>query len=162
LSIFSIGADSEGAEVVMASCEDSSPSVKVLSPGIDKLDDPSHEDTTVVRVCNVLIHRKRSDAPIYDADKRSRREGKWDSLSDIARTSDFRSKGCEGGSARKEAARIMSAAPGAISPCTRRSFVDRCYSPSTDMGLSEWEIILDEVIRMGYIVKKEPDDDHND
>jgi hypothetical protein len=56
----------------------------------------------------------------------------------------------------------MSAAPSAISPRTRRSFVDRRYSPSTDMGLSEWEIILDEVIRMGYIVKKEPDDDHND
>jgi hypothetical protein len=29
------------------------------------------------------------------------------------------------------------------------------------MGLSEWEVILDELIHMGYIVKKEHDDEHN-
>jgi hypothetical protein len=60
---------------------------------------------------------------------------------------------------RREAARILS--DGAISPRMRRSFVDRWYSPSIGMGLSEWEVILDELIRMGYIVKKEPDDGHN-
>jgi hypothetical protein len=43
-----------------------------------------------------------------------------------------------------------------------RSFIDRRYSPSTIMGLSEWEAILDELIRMGYIVKEEPDIDHNE
>jgi hypothetical protein len=32
----------------------------------------------------------------------------------------------------------------------------------TGMGLSEWEVILDELIRMGYIVKEEPDCDHNE
>jgi hypothetical protein len=37
----------------------------------------------------------------------------------------------------------------------QRLFVDRQYSPSTGMGLSEWEIILEELTRMGYIVKKE-------
>jgi hypothetical protein len=41
----------------------------------------------------------------------------------------------------------------------QRSFVDRQYSPSIGMDLSEWEIILDEHIRMGYIGKEEPDSD---
>jgi hypothetical protein len=57
---------------------------------------------------------------------------------------------------------ILSATPGAISPRMRRSFVDRRYSPSTGMGLSEWEVILDELIHMGYIVKKESNSDHNE
>jgi hypothetical protein len=30
------------------------------------------------------------------------------------------------------------------------------------MDLSEWEIILEELTRMGYIVKEEPDSDHNE
>jgi hypothetical protein len=30
------------------------------------------------------------------------------------------------------------------------------------MGLSEWKIILDELIRMVYIVKEEPDSDCNE
>jgi hypothetical protein len=38
----------------------------------------------------------------------------------------------------------------------RRSFSDRQYSPSTGMDWSEWEIILEQLIRMGFIVKKEP------
>jgi hypothetical protein len=37
--------------------------------------------------------------------------------------------------------------------------VDRQYSPSTDMDRSEWEIILEELTHMGYIIKKEPDSD---
>jgi hypothetical protein len=44
----------------------------------------------------------------------------------------------------------------------RRSFVDRLYSPSTGMGLSEWEVILEELTHMCYIVKEEPDNDHNE
>jgi hypothetical protein len=56
----------------------------------------------------------------------------------------------------------LSATPGAISPQMRRLFVDRRYSPLTDMGLSEWEVILDELIRMGYIVKDEPDSNHKE
>jgi hypothetical protein len=39
------------------------------------------------------------------------------------------------------------------------SFVDKQYSPSTGMDQSEWEIILKELTRMGYIVKKEPNSD---
>jgi hypothetical protein len=43
----------------------------------------------------------------------------------------------------------------------RRSFVDRQYSPSTGMDQREWEIILDQLIRIGYNVKTEPDSDGN-
>jgi hypothetical protein len=56
----------------------------------------------------------------------------------------------------------LSAAPGAISPHMRRSFIDRRYSPSTGTSLSEWEVILDELILMGYIVKEEHDSDHDE
>jgi hypothetical protein len=41
----------------------------------------------------------------------------------------------------------------------QKSFVDRQYSPSTDMDRSEWEIILEELTCMGYIIKKESDSD---
>jgi hypothetical protein len=63
---------------------------------------------------------------------------------------------------KNKAARILSGAPEAISPRMRRSFVDRQYSPLTDMDLSEWEIILDELTRMCYIIKKVPDSDGNE
>jgi hypothetical protein len=53
---------------------------------------------------------------------------------------------------------ILLDAPRAVSPLMWRSFIDRQYSPSTGMDRSEWEIILEEIICMGYIVKKEPDD----
>jgi hypothetical protein len=73
---------------------------------------------------------------------------------------DFRLKGCVGGSGRKDATRILSVAPGAISPRMQLSLLDKRYSPSTGMGLYEWEIVLKELIHAGYIVKKEPDDNH--
>jgi hypothetical protein len=38
------------------------------------------------------------------------------------------------GSAKNKATRILSAAPGAISPHMQRSFVDRHYSPSIGMN----------------------------
>jgi hypothetical protein len=56
----------------------------------------------------------------------------------------------------------LSDAPGAISPHMQKSFVDRQYLPSTNMDLSEWEIVLRELTRMGYIVKEEPASDDNE
>jgi hypothetical protein len=88
-------------------CDDSSPSVVELWPDIDKLDNPSCRDTSIVHTCDATIHGKRSDAPVEDADRCSGHEGKWDSLSNVAETSDFRSKGCVGGSARKDATWIL-------------------------------------------------------
>jgi hypothetical protein len=68
-------------------------------------------------------------------------------------------KGHGRGSMRKKAAHILSTAPRAISPHMQSSFVDRQYSPLTGMDRSEWEIILEELTRMCYIVKKELDSD---
>jgi hypothetical protein len=47
-------------------------------------------------------------------------------------------------------------------PRMRRSFMDRQYSPSTGMDRSEWEITLEELTRMGLIVKREPVSDGDD
>jgi hypothetical protein len=82
--------------------------------------------------------------------------------SDAPGPSNIKSKGHISGSVKRKVVRILSAAPETISLRMQRSFVDRRYSPSTGMGLSEWEIILDELIRMEYIVKKEPDSDCNE
>jgi hypothetical protein len=116
LSIFSSRDDSRGAEVVTAICDDSSPNIVELWPDIGKLDNPSCGDTSVVRMRDATIHGKRSDALVEDADRCFGHEGKHDSLSDVAGTYDIRSKGCVGWSARTDAAWILSAALGAISP----------------------------------------------
>jgi hypothetical protein len=57
---------------------------------------------------------------------------------------------------KNKAAHILADISGAISPWMRRSFVDRQYSPSTGMDRSELEIILEVLIRMGFLVKHEP------
>jgi hypothetical protein len=67
---FSFGANSEGAEVVVATCEDSSLSNGVLWPDIDKLDKMPCKDTSVVHAC--------------DAGKQTRHEGKKDLLTNVA------------------------------------------------------------------------------
>jgi hypothetical protein len=51
---FSSWANSKGAKVIEAICEDSSPSIMELWPDIDKLDDPPREGTFVVHACNAL------------------------------------------------------------------------------------------------------------
>jgi hypothetical protein len=94
---FSSGGNPEGAEVI-ARYENCSPSIRELWPNIDKLDDPLHEDTSIVCARNSSIHGKRSAAPIENTNKRSRHEGNMDSSTDIAGTSDFRSKRSRGGS----------------------------------------------------------------
>jgi hypothetical protein len=57
--------------------------------------------------------------------------------------------------AKNKATRILADASKAISPRMRHSFVDKQYLPSTSMDWSEWEIILGELIHMGFLVKKE-------
>jgi hypothetical protein len=69
LSIFSSGANSEGAEVVAATRDDSSPSIGELWPDIDELDDPPCKDTSVVHAHNASIRRKRSSASIGNTSK---------------------------------------------------------------------------------------------
>jgi hypothetical protein len=65
-------------------------------------------------------------------------------------------RGCGGGSVKNKVARIIANASGAISPRMRHSFVDRQYWPSSNMDWSEWEIILEELTRMGLFVTQEP------
>jgi hypothetical protein len=69
LSIFSSGANSEGAKVVAATHEDSSPSIGELCPDIDELDDPPCKDTSVVHARNASICRKRSSTSIGNTSK---------------------------------------------------------------------------------------------
>jgi hypothetical protein len=125
LSIFSSGANFEAAEVVAATCKDSSPSIGELWPDIDKLDDPPCKDSSIVHARNALIREKRLAVSIGNTSKCSRHEGDKDSLTDVAGTSNIRSKRHKGGSARRDVVWILFAAPGAISPRMQRSFVDR-------------------------------------
>jgi hypothetical protein len=46
--------------------------------------------------------------------------------------------------------------------CVRRSFNERRYSSSTGMDRSEWEIILEQLLVMGLILKEEVVSDDND
>jgi hypothetical protein len=104
LPIFPSGANSVGAEVIAATCEDSSPSIGELWLDIDKLDEMPRGDTSVVHARVASIGGKRSTSSIENVSKRSRREGKKDSLTDVARTSNIKSKRHRGSSTRREAA----------------------------------------------------------
>jgi hypothetical protein len=63
---------------------------------------------------------------------------------------------CGVGSVRNKAAWILADASSAISPRMKHLFVHSQYSPSTGMDLSMWEIILEVLIHMGFLVKQEP------
>jgi hypothetical protein len=141
---------------------DSSPSIRELWPDIDKLDEISREGTSIMPAHDISVRGGRSTASVEKASRHSRHEDKKALLKDIPGVSNIESKSRGGSSTKREAAQILSAAPGAISLRMRRSFVNRRYSPSTGTSLSEWEVILDKLIRMEYIVKKEPDSDHNE
>jgi hypothetical protein len=63
---------------------------------------------------------------------------------------------CDGGSEKNKVAQILADVAGVVSPWMRHSFVERQYSPSSGIHHSEWEIILEEHIRMRFLVKHEP------
>jgi hypothetical protein len=156
LSVFSSGANSPHAEGVGATPAGSRPSIRELWSNIDKLDEINHEDTSVVHIRELVLRDSESLVLTKKTNKRARRRGGEALQSDAPGPSSAVSKG-----RGKGASQILSAAPEAISPCMWRSFVDRQYSPLTGMDRREWEIILDQLIHMGYIVKKEPDSDGN-
>jgi hypothetical protein len=108
---------------------DSSPSIGELWPNIDKLDEIRREDTSVVHTRDVSVRGRRTtvlaDKPHVKVGRRSRHEGNKALLEDVPKTSNVKSKSHGGSFAKKEAMRILSVAPGAISPCMQRSFVDR-------------------------------------
>jgi hypothetical protein len=104
----------------------------------------------------------RSQAPIEKSDKYTRHKDERTLLSDAPGASVVLPKSHGKGSVKTMVVQILSGAPRAISPRMRKSFVDRQYSPLTDMGLSEWEIILEELTCTSYIVKEEPTSDDDE
>jgi hypothetical protein len=71
-------------------------------------------------------------------------------------------KGCGGSSAKGKATRILATSFSDISLCIKRSFAERRYSPSTGIDRSKWEIILEQHLIMGLIVKKEVVSENDD
>jgi hypothetical protein len=97
--------------------EGSSSSIWELWPDIDKLEEIQHEDTFVLQTHDVPVRGRNVVASTEKADMRSRCGGDETLLNDAPGPSNIKSKGRVSGSVRKEAAQILSAAPGAISPC---------------------------------------------
>jgi hypothetical protein len=160
LSIFSSKAGSRHAEGTRAvPGGSSSVCIGELWPDIDKLDKAGPEGTSVIAPWSPRGDPASHCHPDLIGSKRMRGDASRVvgrvSFDEALSPSFAPPKGWGGGSAKSNTARILSDAPWAISPCMRRSFVDRQYSPSTSMDRSEWEIILEYLICMGYIVKKE-------
>jgi hypothetical protein len=154
---FSSGADPQRDEGVGVTHEGfSSMSIGELWPDIDKLDEIDGGDTSAVNIAEVALHEKKSLASIKKANKHARRGGKGALLNNAPGPYNVLQKGRRMGFANEKLAQILSNALGAVSLHMRRPFVDKWYSPSIGMEPSEWEIILHELTRMGYIVKKNP------
>jgi hypothetical protein len=141
-------------------------SIGELWAEMDMMDAISCRGTSVGNVPRNAHHERRFMPLVETTGERTSCTDKGVLLDDTPGPSNAQPRGCRRGHgkyfAKNKATQILSAAPGAISPCMRRLFIDRQYSPSTSMDLSEWEIILDERTRIGYIVKKEPDSDGNE
>jgi hypothetical protein len=156
LSLFSLKAGSHLDKCTEAAPgESSSVSVWELWPGIDLLDEPGLEGTSAVL----------TQGPWWDQVSRSHTDpqGSWrmdKGSSCVDRgapgSSSVPQHGCGGSSAKNKATQILVDASRTIAPQMKHLFVDRQYSPSTGMDRSEWEIILEELIRMGFLVKQEP------
>jgi hypothetical protein len=114
LSIFSSGANSEGAKVIAITSGNSSLSIGELWSDIDKLDeDVKAPPLRATR--DVLVHGRGSAASAKRAGGRSRHEGKKALMKDASGTSNVASISRGGSSVKKEASRKLSAPPGGIS-----------------------------------------------
>jgi hypothetical protein len=130
-------------------------SIGELCPDIDNLDGAIHEGTSTQS-----YQVNSPPGPSSGRSNRGMNEGvvhatRRASLDDAPGPSSTSPRGYGRGSVRNKVARILSDAPRAILLRTQRLFIDRQYSPSTGMDRSEWEIILEELTCMGYIVKQE-------
>jgi hypothetical protein len=171
LSIFSSGSESRHVKSVVVVPKESSPSIGELWPNIDEVDKKNHDDTSVVCAHEAMLCDRKSSALARMAAGRSGCQSKSALPSDAPGPSNSMpmvhgkgsvKKGWGKASVEMRTSQIMSAALRAISPRMRMSFASRPYSPSTGMEWSEWEIILEQLIHMGYIVKEEPDSDGNE
>jgi hypothetical protein len=140
VSIFSSKASSHHNEGASAALMESSSVIIVdLWPNINSLCDAEFEGAFVMATCG---HSEASTLHLQLGTGGLRRSALINALLDRPPgPSSAPSNGYGGGSAKKKAAHILSEAPGDISPRMKRSFVERRYSPSTDMDQSEWEIM---------------------
>jgi hypothetical protein len=153
-------ADSQRGEGAGAAPEMSlSASIGDLWPDIDKLDEINSGRASIENVPGNVLHDQSSMPLVLRTNENVRLVVKRTMVDDAPRQSTASLGGRGRGSTKKKVTWILSTAPKAISPRMRRSFIDRQYSPSIDMDRSEWEIILEELTRMGYIVKKESESD---
>jgi hypothetical protein len=144
----------------------SSVSIGELWAKIDMMDAICQGCTSTGNVPWNTYHERRSMPLVEMTEECTGRTDKGDLLDDAPGPSNARPRSRGRGrrkySMKNKDAQILSAAPRAISPRMRKSFVDRQYLPSTGIDLSERKIILDELTHMGYIVKKEPNSDGNE
>jgi hypothetical protein len=112
-------------------------SIGELWPDIDKLDDINHGGASVESVLRSVLHDWSSLPSVARTNKNAKPTAKMAVVEDALGPSTVPPGGRGRGSARNKAAWILSAAPEAISPRMRRPFVDRQYSPSTNMDRSE-------------------------
>jgi hypothetical protein len=153
----SLKADSRRSKGAGAAPEMSpSASIRDLWPDIDKLDEINSGDASIENVPGNVIHGQRLMPSVVRTNENVRHVVKRIVVNDAPRRSNAPPGGRGRGSAKKKATLILFTAPKDISPRMQRSFINRQYSPSTGMDQSEWEIILDDLTRMGYIVKEEP------
>jgi hypothetical protein len=138
--------------------DSSSMTIGDLWPEIDSLHEADCEGTFTTTTHSHL--EASTSHPQLDA-RGSRRE-RWEGTRDVAKSAlldqalgpSFAAQKSYGrGSTKKKAARILSDIPRDILPHMKRSFAEKRYSPSTGMDQSEWEIILEQLIIMGYVVK---------
>jgi hypothetical protein len=160
LFIFPSIADPHRAEGGRGAPEGSpSTSIGELWPDIDKLDEINHEATFIGDLPGGALHERGSSLSVERVNKHVCPANKRTLMDDALKPSFALPRGHGRGSVRNKAARILLAATGAISPGMQRSFVDIQYSPSTSIDQSEWEIILEGLTHMSYIVKRESDSD---
>jgi hypothetical protein len=165
LPIFSSKAGSQhnkGAVAVQR--ESSSVSVGNLWPEIDSLDEASRDGTSVTAT---RCHLRNSSFRLQLGSGGSKlREGMLNTgeralLAQALGPLSPPPKGYGGGSNRSKVAQILLDAPKDTSSRMKRLFVNREYS-STGTDRSEWEIFLEQLTIVGYIVKKEPESETDD
>jgi hypothetical protein len=148
LSIFSPKADAQFSEGSGNTPEGSSSvSIGELWAEMDMMDALSRGGSSTKNVPRSVHHERWSIPLVLTTGECTSLTDKGALLDDTPGPSNAQSRGCGRGhgkySVKNKATQILFAAPGAISPRMRRSFVVKQYSPSTRMDLSEWEIILD-------------------
>jgi hypothetical protein len=147
LSIFSSKDVSHHDEGTGAAHEESSSvSIGDLWPKIDNLDEAGHEGTFAAAPQSHREDPASHPRPSFSGSRKRVREGADKALTEQAENapldevsgpSSAPPRGYGGGSVRSKAAWILLDTPRAISPCMRRLFVDRQYSPSIGMDQSE-------------------------